>query len=126
MEEMGPEHRYGAGENGNGHIGPTAVTAIKTEVTRQDLAVIEFLNRVDRLYRELLELRDRELSAKDRLIEELERRAQVAEEHELALRNYLSHLPDDDPAPQHDHPTPQAPPDEPISATQRLWWQFWR
>jgi hypothetical protein len=126
VEEVGPEHRYGASENGNGHAGPAAVTSIKTEVTRQELAVIEFLNRVDRLYRELLELRDRELSAKDRLIEELERRAQVAEEHEVALRNYLSHLPEDDLAPQHGRPAPQRHPDEPVTESQRLWWQFWR
>jgi hypothetical protein len=91
------------------------MTAIKTEITRQDLAVLEFLNRVDRLYRELLDLRDRELAAKDRLIVELERRAQTAEQHEQALRNYLSHLPD---------PQPSEPPAPPI--TEHPWWQFWR
>lgn len=120
MEDSGSTYSYGPGENGHEQIGPAAMTAIKTEITRQDLAVLEFLNRVDRLYRELLDVRDRELAAKDRLIVELERRAQIAEEHEQALRSYLSQLPE----PQQSQPQPSEPAAPPI--IEHSWWRFWR
>lgn len=118
MDDSGRDVRHESQENGHATIGQAAVTAITREVTRQDLAVIEFLDRVDRLYRELLELRDRELAVKDRLIAELERRAQTAEEHELALRDYLRNLPEDRPS-EADHV-------ETVPQAQHRWWQFWR
>lgn len=117
MEDAGLGHHHNGRANGYAPVEPAAITAITTEVTRQDLAVIEFLNKVDRLYRELLELRDRELAAKDRLITELERRAQAAEEHESALRDYIRDLPDERFA---DSGSDDAPTEE------RRWWHVWR
>ena len=92
---------------------------VQHPVTRQDLAVIQFFNRVDRLFSEQLAGRDREIAAKDRLIAELERRAEQAEEHAGLLKEYIVNLP---PSTEHTPVAEKPPPEE----TGRAWWKFWR
>jgi len=65
---------------------------METAVSRQDLAVVQFFNRLDRLFGDQIDARDREIAAKDRLIAELERRAHHAEEHAGLLKEYIANL----------------------------------
>jgi hypothetical protein len=65
---------------------------IETAVSRHDLAVVQFFNRLDRLFGDQIDARDREIAAKDRLISELERRAHQAEEHASLLKEYIANL----------------------------------
>lgn len=113
---------------------------IEVEMIRQELAVIQFLDRLDHLYRDLLDARDRELSikeqiyrdllegrdreitVKDRLISELERRAYQAEEHETLLKDYISNLP---PSTESEREG-ESPSDEASPNPVGPWWQFWR
>lgn len=65
---------------------------METAVSRHDLAIIQFFNRLDRLFGDQISARDREIAAKDRLIAELERRAHHAEEHASLLKEYIANL----------------------------------
>jgi hypothetical protein len=83
-------------------------------LTRQDMLALQFFDRLDRLYRDQLDGRDRELHLKDRLITELERRAQQAEANEAALRHYIENL-----TPSNDYQPPE-------KNKSRRWWSPWR
>ena len=99
-------------------VGPALPIDMETAMSRHDLAVIQFFNRLDRLFGDQIDARDREIVAKDRLISELERRAQIAEEHASLLKEYIASL-----SPGMDYkPGADRAMDE---KTTRRWWRFW-
>ena len=73
-------------------VAPSAPIELETAMTRHDLAVIQFFNRLDQLFGDQIDARNREIAAKDRLIAELERRALYAEEHANLLKDYIANL----------------------------------
>lgn len=88
------------------------VQPAEASLAPRDLMVIEVLDRMERLYRDQLSGRDRELSLKDRLLSEYERRAERAEQQISALQSYISNL----------------PPDASTKGdtSDRAWWRFWK
>lgn len=101
----------------NGNSVETDAAIVETTGAVQSFAVVEFFDRLDHLYREQIDARDRELATKDRLIAELEKRAREVEQHAAVLKEYIATLPPD---------TGFRVEHEKDDRTGKHWWHFWR
>ncbi|MGI8826375.1 MAG: hypothetical protein ACR2JC_12140 [Chloroflexota bacterium] len=120
-----------ASENGSSHTSsptggaelPGTLSALTADVAmaRQNAIVIEMVDRMERLYREQLGSRDRELVMKDRLLAEIERRAEKAEGHLSVLEDYIANLPPENGQRSGDPVVAGASGDQPHGR-----WRFWR
>jgi hypothetical protein len=140
MTEASTPNGAATSENPNGLSEDSSAPLVEIEMMRQELAVIQFLERLDHLYRDLLDSRDRELTVKDciyqdlltgrdreievkdRLITELERRAQQAEEHTKLLQEYIANL---SAGSTYQQPAEDTQ-DESPAQNGRQWWHLWR
>src|SRR5437763_8956694 len=71
MTEASTPNGAATSENPNGLNEDSPAPLVEMEMMRQELAVIQFLERLDHLYRDLLDSRDRELTVKDRIYQDL-------------------------------------------------------